>query len=111
MIPSALKKVLHHTYKPLLEYYLSGERGYWYKGIQVKIFPGVFHPGFFFSTKLLLEFLELFDFKDRSLLELGAGTGLISIWSGLRGAIATASDINPKAIENICHNQKLNNVS
>jgi release factor glutamine methyltransferase len=110
MIQAVFKRVIHHTYKPLLEYYLSSERDYIYRGIQIKVFPGVFHPGFFFSTNVLLKFLEQFEFNNKTLLELGAGSGLISTWAAKQSAIAFASDISQKAIENIQLNKQLNKV-
>ena len=108
MIPTAFKKIIHHTYKPLLEYYLSSEREYRYQDIRIKVLPGVFHPGFFFSTKILLQFLESFNLESKTFLELGAGTGLISVWAAKRGANVTASDISRKAVSNIALNEKMN---
>jgi len=66
--------------------------------------PQVFHPGLFFSTKILLDYLGLQDIKETSFLELGAGTGIISILAKKKGAKVTATDINPLAIENIRDN-------
>jgi release factor glutamine methyltransferase len=111
MLPVLFRKVIHRTYKPLLEYYLSGEREYRYEDIRLKILPGVFHPGFFFSTKLLLEFLKPINFKSKTLLELGAGSGLISIASARKDAIVTATDISYTAIENIKLNRLSNNLN
>ncbi len=105
------KKILSRTYRPFLKWYLRKERNYSYDGVKIKVLPGVFHPGFFFSTKILLTFLEQFDLKNKTLLELGAGSGLISIWSARRGAIVTASDISENAIKNIFVNKQLNNLS
>jgi release factor glutamine methyltransferase len=108
MIPTVFRKIIHHTYKPLLEYYLSGERDYTYRGIHIKVLPGVFHPGFFFSTKILLQFLEPFNLESKTFLELGAGTGLISVWAANKGANVTASDISKKAVSNIARNEGIN---
>jgi release factor glutamine methyltransferase len=98
-------------YRPLLEKYLSKERSYSYKGIRLSIPPGVFHPGFFFSSKFLLRFLAELPLKDRSFLELGAGSGLISLFAARQGAIVTATDINPLAITCLEHNRALNALS
>jgi release factor glutamine methyltransferase len=58
----------------------------------------------------LLEFLNTLDIEDRQLLELGAGSGLISIYcSKKKNAKVTASDISSVAIRNIEKNAKLNN--
>src|SRR5689334_9483774 len=99
-----VKYIMATTYKPLLVKYLSKTRTYSYKGITLEIPPQVFHPGFFFSTKLLLRYIEKDRFQQRSFLELGAGSGLLSIYAATRGAVVTATDINPVAIECIRKN-------
>ena len=97
--------------KPLLEIYLSGERTYRYQNLHLKIFPGVFHPGFFFSTKIILGYLDAFELKNKTFLELGAGSGLIAISAAKKGAFVTATDISLRALENISVNKKLNDAT
>lgn len=97
-------------YKPLLVKWLSKERNYKYQGIRLAIHPQVFHPGFFFSTKLLLRHLSGFTLHGKQLLELGAGSGLISISAARNGACVTASDINPVATEYLKRNALYNKV-
>ncbi len=109
-IRKKILNILHPILKPLSGWYLSHTRSYIYKGIVVKIYPGVFHPGLFFSTKVLLNYLTLQNLKESWVLELGAGTGLISIYSAKNGAVVTASDINPSALLNIADNAETNNV-
>src|SRR6218665_2258260 len=95
------KKILnafHPLLKPISAWYLSRTRIYKYDNISVRIHPGVFHPGLFFSTKLLLEYLKGQPIQEKHLLELGAGSGLISVVAAKRGARVTGSDINPTAI-------------
>lgn len=96
------------TYKPLLVKYLSKTRMYSYKGITLEIPPQVFHPGFFFSTKLLLRYIAKEHLDHKSFLELGAGSGLLSIYAAKRGASVVATDINPVAIEFIKTNAEEN---
>ena len=72
--------------------------------------PGVFHPGLFFSTKILLKYLESIELKDKTLLELGAGTGLISVFAANQNAKVKATDINSVAIKNIKLNAEMNKV-
>jgi release factor glutamine methyltransferase len=104
-----LKHIVAHTYKPLLEKYLSKTRVYKYGEIKVTIPPQVFHPGFFFSTRLLLNYIRQFDLQDKTFFEPGCGSGLISIFAAKRGAAVTASDINPAAIEFLKENSRMNN--
>lgn len=107
IIKKILFVVLSRTYK----IYSSKIRTYNFENLKLKILPGVFHPGFFFSTKFLISYLNKFDLKNKSLLELGAGSGMISVHSARKGAIVTASDISLSAIENIKLNSSLNNCS
>lgn len=105
-----LKYIVGCTYKPLLEKYLSKTRIYNYGNIRLEIPPQVFHPGFFFSTQLLLQYSKGFALEGKKLLELGAGSGLISIYAAQHGANVTATDINPVAVEYLHKNSVHNNV-
>ena len=105
-----LKHIVSKTYKPILGRYLSTTRNYSYKGIHLSIPPEVFHPGFFTSTQFLLQYILRLSLHQKKVLELGAGSGLIAITAAKKGAIVTASDINPIAIEYLHSNSINNNV-
>lgn len=95
---------------PLVQWYLRKERRYRYRGILISVMPGVFHPGFFYSTKFLLSYLDNVHLANKTLLELGCGTGLISIVAAKAGAIVTASDLSKMAVLNARNNAKRNGV-
>ena len=105
-----IKHIVSRTYKPLLAKYLSRTRMYRYGDIELEVPPEVFHPGFFFSTQLLLRYLSRFSLQCQRFLELGAGSGLISIHAARNGARVTATDINPVAIEYLKKNARQNQV-
>jgi release factor glutamine methyltransferase len=105
-----LKNIVRFTYKPMLDRYLAGTTTYTYKKIQLEIPPEVFHPGFFFSTRLLLRHLANLPVAGKQFLELGAGSGLISIVAAKKGAQVTASDINTIAIAALKENARRNKV-
>jgi release factor glutamine methyltransferase len=109
-VNTAFKHIIAHTYKPLLVKYLSRERMYRYKDIRLLIAPEVFHPGFFFSTQILLKYINSIPLHGKKFLELGCGSGLISIVAAKKGARVTASDINPVAVEYLERNSLQNNV-
>jgi release factor glutamine methyltransferase len=96
---------------PATQWYLRKERTYSYQDVTVKVFPGVFHPGLFYSTKFLVDYLITQPIQNKSLLELGCGTGLISIVSAKQGAIVTASDLSQVALNNAAINIKSNKAS
>jgi len=101
-----LREVFSPIARLLIQFYLRKERTYSLDDISIKILPGVFHPGFFFSTKFLLQYLKSLDLKNKSLLELGAGSGLISFIAEKKGAIVTASDLSEEALKGLERNLK-----
>ncbi len=103
--------LLHPVLKPLSQWYLSRTRNYRYQDIRLKIYQGVFHPGLFFSTKVVLNYLASQSIKGSTVLELGAGSGLIAIYCAKQAARVTASDVNPVALKNIRANADANQVN
>jgi release factor glutamine methyltransferase len=95
----------------LLKRWLSRTRSYGYRGIRLQIPPEVFHPGFFFSTRLLLKFLRSHPAGGCSILELGAGSGLISLVAARDGARVSATDINPVAVKWLQKNSEDNGIN
>lgn len=73
--------------------------------------PQVFHPGFFFSTQVLWQYLQGMDLKGKKLLELGAGSGYISLSAAKAGAVVTATDINTTAVGHLAKNSRSNKLS
>lgn len=100
-----LKWLLTRVFGPIVIWYLKKDRTYKYKGISILIKKGVFHPGFFFSTKFLLNTIDKEDAKNKKFLELGAGSGLISFYFAKKGANVFSSDLNQKAIEGLAYNK------
>ncbi len=98
------KRLISPFLRRLTRWYLSRPRLYHWNDLTILVSPGVFHPGLFFSTNVLLEYLEREEIRSRRVLELGAGTGLLSIVCARRGAIATASDVSKVALQNIREN-------
>ena len=106
---SFLLKIFSPALRQAARIYTAKTRKFLYEDISIVVHPGVFHPGLFFSTKLLLDFVEKLDLNDKSFLELGAGSGIISLLAAKKNAIVYASDINKAAIKNIRENSQLNN--
>lgn len=108
------QKLIHWLGLPLrktVKWYLSKPRRFNHGDISISVPPGVFHPGFFFSTRLLLEYLESQSLQGKSFLEVGSGSGVISIFAARKGARVTACDINTKAVAITLQNSQANHVS
>jgi release factor glutamine methyltransferase len=105
-----IKHIVAKTYKPLLVKYLSKTRIYRYKDLRLQIHPQVFHPGFFFSTQLLLQYIGKLPLQNKQFLELGCGSGLIALAAATKGANVTATDINPIAVKFLKKNCEQNSV-
>ena len=103
-----IRHIVQVTYKPLLERYLSRTRVYTHSGTRLLIPADVFHPGFFFSSRLLLNYVSRLSLTGKRFLELGAGSGLIAMKAAQKSAFVTASDINPVAIEFLELNSRKN---
>ncbi len=97
----ALRWFLTNIAGPIILWYIQNDRKYSYKGIHLIIKKGVFHPGFFFSTKFLISTFEKESVSQKKILELGAGSGLISFYLERKGAYVVSTDFNPIAIEGL----------
>lgn len=77
-------------------------------GFDLTIPPTVFHPKLFFTTKVFARYLNTLDLKELSVLEIGCGSGVLSLVAARRGGIVTAVDINPAAVEAANRNVVMN---
>jgi len=110
-IRKTIVRMLHPVLKPLSKAYLGKVRDYELGGMRIKVFPGVFHPGLFLSTRILLKYIKAQELQGKTFLELGSGTGLLSVQAAKSGAQVWASDISQRAIENVQVNAKINEVA
>ena len=94
-----LIKIFDPILKWFFQRYYSKPRKYRYQNIEVIVYPEVFPPHFTISTKLLLDYINSIDLKGKKVLELGCGSGIISLLAASKGALVTASDINKTSLE------------
>lgn len=73
------------------------------------VYPNVFSPKHFFDTEFFAR--EIIVEKDEEFLEIGPGSGVVSVSMALKGANVTAVDINPDAVKNTIENARIHNVS
>ena len=105
-----VKPVLDRIMPPLWRWYVRKPRVARSGDVRLTVPPGVFHPGLFISTKFMMAHLTQLDVKGKSLLELGAGSGMIAIVQAKRGANVTATDISSLAVKTITSNALANQV-
>lgn len=105
-----LKKLTHPFLVKATNYYYRKPRPYSYNGIKVMVHPEVFPPHLTLSTKIFLDFLAPLALANKKLLELGCGSGIIALYARQKGAMVTASDINPIALEHLEKASKTNNL-
>ncbi len=82
------------------------------QGRSLVVTPGVFNPVLFFSSSVLAELLEseALSPKEASVLDLGCGTGVLSVIAASNGEKVVATDLNPQAVRCTRINAILNGV-
>jgi release factor glutamine methyltransferase len=111
---SAISYIAHKfVWKPLLQLYLKRDSSTTFDGFKIKVLKNVFHPRLFFSSTYLYDFTKKLDLKNKRFLEIGCGTGILSMLALRKGANVTAVDVDRKAIENtwINFNDNFNNLT
>jgi len=93
-----IKKITHPFLKLGLQLYYFKPKKYCYEGICVKVHPDVFPPHLTLSTKILLDFIKPLQLTNKSFLELGCGSGIISILAAKKQANVISTDINTTAL-------------
>jgi release factor glutamine methyltransferase len=69
------------------------------EGLNLEVYPGVFHPKYFGSSAILANFVSSLPLTGRSFLEIGCGSGVVSLCAARAGAEVIAIDINPQAVQ------------
>ncbi len=80
-------------------------------GLDLVIDPGVLHPRHFASSRRLAQHLASLDLRGLSVLDIGAGSGLLALLAARAGAEVTAVDINPAAVACTKENARRNGLS
>lgn len=110
MAKSAARYLIESLAEPLYRLYSESLRTWSYGDLNLLVMPGVFHPGWFVTSRMLLDKLEQLDLHNKVILELGCGTGAQACRSAQLGALAYASDVTPVACKNAILNAERNNL-
>jgi release factor glutamine methyltransferase len=88
--------------------YIRKDRFFRYGPLRIMVPAGVFHPGIYFSTPIMLRFLKCAGLAGKTVLDIGTGSGALGLFAALQGGLVTAIDINPAAVEAARGNALLN---
>jgi release factor glutamine methyltransferase len=80
-------------------------------GHRLRTEPGVFHPLYFSSSRILAAHVAARAPAGLTLLDMGTGSGAIAVAAAAEGATVTACDINPRAVALARTNAALNGLS
>jgi len=72
--------------------------------------PEVFHPVYFLSTPLFVDYVTAQDVAGKRVLDMGTGSGAVGLFAALRGARVTSCDVNPRAVALAAANARRNGV-
>ena len=112
--PSLVTRALRNLMtKLILWFYIKPFRGIHktttYSGLRLQLTDTVFHPSFYFSSRYFASVLERsVDFSGKRVLDIGCGSGILSLVAARAGASVVAVDVNPDAVECTRQNAKIN---
>lgn len=91
--------------------YLKKTRTTRFFNLKMVVPPGIFFPRLFFSTQTMGRYLQKLPLKESCLLEIGSGSGALSIFCAKQGALVMAVDLNPLAVQTTLMNARRNQVN
>jgi release factor glutamine methyltransferase len=97
--------------RPYTMWWMSKERVTRLQGLRIAVPVGVFPPRLFFSTKLVCRTVADLDLAGKTFVEVGCGSGAISMVAARGGASVTALDISDVACRATRHNAAANGLS
>jgi release factor glutamine methyltransferase len=113
--PGPIRRYALRVIAPILKCWYgrwtSKERRVRVDGFDLIVPPGVFHPDLFLSTHLLARHVRDLPLAGNTFLDLGTGSGRIALTAAREGALVTACDLNPSAVESAQRNAERNGLA
>lgn len=106
-----LKRMIFPFLNQIYKLHMRAGRTIRIQGLKFFVDKEVFHPGFFLSSKLLKDEIIQSQLTGKTLLDIGSGSGILSIFAASKGAEVTAIDISGMAIKSTSTNADLNKVN
>jgi release factor glutamine methyltransferase len=105
------RPLLHGLRRPMILRQIARVSETRLMGLRLRTEPGVFHPVYFSSSRILAEHIVARAPRGLSVLDMGTGSGAIAISAAAAGATVTACDVNPLAVALARTNANLNRLS
>ena len=108
-----IKNVLRSVFNPIISKYHD-----WihkkpvvqnFEDVSVNVISGVYSPRIHKSTTIFLRYIKELNLNQKTILELGCGSGLIAAYCSVKGGIVTASDIDDTAVQELTIESRDNN--
>jgi len=77
-------------------------------GYDLTVPPSVFHPRYYFTSKFFGKYISGLPLAGKSVLDIGCGSGILSLAAARAGAKVTSVDINPAAVTATNENARRN---
>lgn len=103
--------MLMRIYGPWAIRHVRRHRAWRWRRLTMNVPSGVFHPGLFFSTGVLAAEIERRRPSGLSVLDVGCGSGMLSLAAARAGAVVTAIDINAEAVRITSSNAATNGLN
>lgn len=107
LLRSALHDVLYHSY---VKSRMRREVTTTILQRPFLVVPTVFHPRFYYSSRIFVNFIRTLDLVGKKVLDMGTGSGVLAVFAALQGANVTAVDKNPEAVRCAEFNSEKNGV-
>jgi release factor glutamine methyltransferase len=96
---------------PMLKHRLKRNADTELEGMRLRTNVDVFHPKYFFSSRILGGYLADCVGTNQRVLDMGTGSGVVGIMAAKRGAQVMAVDVNPAAVTLANENALLQNLN
>jgi release factor glutamine methyltransferase len=106
-----IRPLLFRLLWPALNHHLKKNADTKVAGLKLRTDMEVFHPKYFFSSKILGRYLAVKVLPNEKVLDMGTGSGVIGIMAAKRGAQVLAVDINPAAVALADENARLHHLT
>jgi release factor glutamine methyltransferase len=94
----SIRPLLLRLALPVVHHMLKRNKNTVVAGLELRTKMEVFHPGYFFSSKILAQYLAAHIAANQKLLDMGTGSGVIGIMAAKYGAHVLGVDVNPFAV-------------